>query len=70
VLLFEGSALQRFPSGMELFVNPHHVDADPDLAFHLMLIANPDRSDLASFSYADPDPAFFSFTDPDPAFYF
>jgi hypothetical protein len=34
--------------------DPHHLDADPDLAFH---------------SHEDPDPTFHSDEDPDPIFH-
>jgi hypothetical protein len=48
-------------------VDPHHVDADPDPAFHFD--ADPDP-DLTFLSFADPDPdPTFKF-DPDPTTHF
>jgi hypothetical protein len=49
--------------------DPHHVDADPDPAFHFD--EDPDQNRDRTFHLdADPDPTFQFYRDPDPTTYF
>ncbi len=50
---------------MSIVADPHHLDADPDPAFHFDVDADPDPT-FHSDADADPNPAFYFEADPDP----